>query len=199
MAKSVARKSSPIVPTVAEALALVPPKRPRKKRFDPARVVSLPVGRPSTFSTAIADYIVLQMMEGRDLLDICDHDKEAPARSTVYEWMDRDEEFRTRISRAREVLADHAVQRVSHVIERTTSSTANADRIKLLGLQWLAAKRNPKAYSDRYQHMEHSGQIDLAAIISSVVEPKPGDGAKQVQAQDVVLAGPDRDKPNYGK
>jgi len=49
-------------------------------------------------------------------------------------------------------------------------------------------------FKDDYQErVEVHGQLDLAAIISAVVEA-PADKAKQVEAQDVVLGKSERDK-----
>lgn len=109
-------------------------------------------------------------------------------RATVYRWADVSEDFRDSLSRAK-------------TFEQDWWETHAQRNLKAKHYQAQVWRTSMSArFKDDYtERTEISGQIDLAAIISSVVEAKPGDGAKQVQAQDVVLAGPDRDKPNYGK
>ena len=72
-----------------------------------------------------------------------------PSRSTVYRWMDENPEFRTRIARAREGLADHVAWQILEMASKSTNETANADRVKLAAWQWHAARLAPKKYGDR--------------------------------------------------
>lgn len=169
----------------------IPPARPpdrkrtSRKRFDPSRAIVLPVGRPSAYTQEIADYIVSQIIGGRDLLDICDHDKCVPWRSTVYEWIGSIEEFRTRIAHAREALADHQAQKVGHLIETTTQANAQAARVKLMGLQWRAAKLNPKAYSDK-----SDAALNVTLNLAHLVESSLGELARPVEAKVIEQASP---------
>ena len=107
-----------------------------------------PVGRPKKYSQELADLICERMIGGEHIVKIC-QDEEMPSRSTVYRWMDENPEFRTRIARAREGLADHVAWQILEMASKSTNETANADRVKLAAWQWHAARLAPKKYGDR--------------------------------------------------
>ena len=89
-------------------------------------------GRESTYTDAIADHIVGEMVEsGRSMVDICG-DKGMPNRATVYRWLADQPEFAARVDRAREAMADHAVWKARQAVEGVTQETANAVRVKIL-------------------------------------------------------------------
>ena len=107
-----------------------------------------PVGRPTKYSEALAARICEAMVNGQDLMSIC-NSPGFPDRVTVYRWMWSNPVFATRIDRAREALGDHAAYEIGQIATSCTPETAAADRVRLAALQWRASKLSPRRYSDR--------------------------------------------------
>jgi hypothetical protein len=107
-----------------------------------------PVGRPSKYSEALADRIVDAMIEGRDLVVICQQPG-FPDRKSVYRWAAERPDFAARLERAREALGDLAAFEIGRIAANCTAETAAADRVKLAALQWRASRLAPRKYSER--------------------------------------------------
>jgi len=122
-------------------------ERAMSKKTNPG--IAKKVGRSSLYSDAMADAICARMIEGESLVDIC-RDPDMPGRQTVYDWEEAHPEFRTRCARAREGLAEYQDHLIAELIAKCTPESAVADRVKLAGLQWRAAKLAPKRYGDRF-------------------------------------------------
>jgi hypothetical protein len=119
--------------------------------------VRAPARRPRIpYTEDIADQIIELMVEGNDMVKAC-HQLDI-ARSTVYRWMDENPEFKARCARAREALADYDAFRIAEISTNATAESAQADRVRLAALQWLAAKRAPKVYGDK---LEIDAQVEL--------------------------------------
>jgi len=143
-----------------------------------------PVGRPTKYSEELANTIYERMIGGEHIVQIC-NDETMPGRTTVYRWMDDYPEFGTRITRAREGLADHVAWKILDMAEKSTNETANADRVKLAAWQWHAARLAPKKYSEK-QMVEHTGADggaikteSVVAFDASTLEPEDRDVIKQ--------------------
>jgi hypothetical protein len=106
------------------------------------------VGRPTKYSEALADRICEAMVNGQDLMSIC-NSPGFPDRTTVYRWAWSNPGFATRLEKAREALADHAAYEIGQIAANCTAETAAADRVRLAALQWRASKLSPRKYSDR--------------------------------------------------
>jgi hypothetical protein len=104
--------------------------------------------RPSTYSESVADQIVSRMINGESMVAIC-RDESMPARSTVYEWLDANAEFRTRCARAREGLADYLVDQIEQMANDTYEGNYQSMKVKISTAQWRAMKMAPKIYGDR--------------------------------------------------
>lgn len=105
-----------------------------------------------------------------------------PCRSTVYLWMDSDQEVAGHIARAREkgfdaiaeeclAIANTPVIGQKSISKATGLEITEADMIEHRRLQVetrlkLLAKWDPKRYGDK-QQVEHSGAIDVASILSA--------------------------------
>lgn len=134
----------------------------RQAAIDAAKDALLPT-RASTrrpripYTEEIADQILELMVEGHDMVRAC-HELDI-ARSTVYRWMDENPDFKARCARAREALADYDAFRIAEISVNATAESAQADRVKLAALQWLAAKRAPKVYGDK---IEIDAQVEVS-------------------------------------
>jgi hypothetical protein len=143
-----------------------------------------PVGRPSKYTEELADLICERMINGEHIVQIC-QDEEMPSRPTVYKWMAEKPEFHTRIARAREGLADHVAWQILDMASKSTSETANADRVKLAAWQWHAARLSPKKYSEKVI-TELSGpdgapvQVETKTIDSRALTPEQRQALRSV-------------------
>jgi len=157
---------------------------PRKKTdtdapTDPAR----PVGRPSSYSDAIADAICERMLEGESLMQIC-KGEEMPSRASVYRWFDARPDFEARCARAREGMADFLVDEIQTLADETTEENVNSMKVKISTKQWRAMKMAPRIYGDR-SRTELTGadggpiQIKATTIDARQLEPEARDALKQ--------------------
>ena len=121
------------------------------------------LGRPPLipYSDALADEICFRMMNGRHLASICE-DPDMPGKWSVYRWMDRFPEFATRISRAREALADHYAGKILDAAETIQSGDdVQVEAFKTRAWMWATSKFGPRQYSDRVIGAERAAQVNV--------------------------------------
>jgi transposase-like protein len=104
--------------------------------------------RPTKYSEDLTNQIVNRMINGESMVAIC-RDESMPARSTVYEWLDANADFRTRCARAREGLADYLVDQIEQMANDTDEDNYQSMKVKISTAQWRAMKMAPKIYGDR--------------------------------------------------
>lgn len=120
------------------------------------------IGRPaSEFDQTIADEICERLARGESLRTICGakRDDFMPGQSTVYKWLDANEDFAKQYASARarqaETYADEIVE-----IADAPNATIDADgqpvlrdpqrdRLRIDARKWLASKLAPKKYGDK--------------------------------------------------
>lgn len=102
------------------------------------------------FTQEIADRICEEMVNGRDLVDIC-KDPGMPDRTTVYRWTLSNPAFAAQCARAREALADFELHRLKQIAESCTEENVNSTRVKLNHFQWRLMKIAPRTYGDKVQ------------------------------------------------
>jgi hypothetical protein len=141
------------------------------------------VGRPTLYSAELAATICERLAEGETLRAIC-RDDAMPARSSVYLWLGEWPEFSVQYARAREAQADTLADEALDVSRESTSTTAQADRVKLDAIKWATAHTSPRKYGPRMGldvsalgggpvKVEHSVDADpdrLAALLSLAAE-----------------------------
>lgn len=106
------------------------------------------MGRPSDYTTEIADQICDQLADGDSLRQIC-LDERMPNRSTVLRWLEGNEYFAAKYARAREAQADYMDDLILDTANACTPDTSQADRVKIGAYQWRAEKLKPKKYGPR--------------------------------------------------
>ena len=142
------------------------------------------MGRPSSFTQEIADRICDRIAGGESLVAIC-QDEEMPARSTVFKWLVDFPSFSDIYARAREAQADALADDIVHIADtpqigsKTVSKATGLEitegdmiehrRLQVDARKWMAAKLAPKKYGER-QHVEHSGQIEMASALEAARE-----------------------------
>jgi hypothetical protein len=120
------------------------------------------MGRPTDYTTAIADKICEGVAVRISLAKICASDPEMPAPRTVYRWLEQNEEFRHNYVRAREDQADFIAEELIEISDNPEFEP-NDKRIMVDTRKWLASKYKPKVYGDKIQ-TEHSGEVSLNAM-----------------------------------
>lgn len=154
------------------------------------------MGRPvESIPQDVADEVVKWISEGKTLREFC-RQPQKPVYSTVYDWMDKDEEFATRIARARLIGEDvihqeclaiaDTPERGQIVTEKPdgTTETKIADMIEHRKLRIdtrlkLLAKWNPKKYGDKVDMSlsgKDGGPIQASIAVTFV---KTGDATDQ--------------------
>jgi len=88
------------------------------------------------------------MINGESMVTIC-RDPTMPSRSTVYDWLDVNPDFRTRCARAREGLADYLVDEIEQMADDTNEDNYQSMKVKIATAQWRAMKIAPRLYGDR--------------------------------------------------
>lgn len=134
------------------------------------------MGRPSTFSEAIAEEIAERISNGEPLRQIC-RDEHMPAWRTVYAWMEARPDFSARIAHARE-LGEEAIAQEALLIADTPlmgeRSKVGKDGVEvwsedMLGHRKLQietrlkllAKWNPKKWGEKVTQTHEGGDKPL--------------------------------------
>lgn len=129
-------------------------------------------GRPSDYTSELADLILDRIAEGESLRAIC-RDDEMPNRATVFRWLASDAAFSDQYARAREAQAEALFEDMLEIAddssrdtklvgrdgeEREVCDTEFVQRAKLRvdTRKWMAGKLAPKKYGEKVA-LEHSG------------------------------------------
>lgn len=151
----------------------VPPAKKRKPKpgakVRPDGNERLKNGKGNTAQTPEnEEHILTELMMGRTLKDICSNDEGMPAVNTVMYWVLNDSNgFRKRYRMAREAqgMGDADRTRATMAKLERGEIDANAARVIINGLQWLAERQSPKHYGAKTQ-------TDLTSSDGSMT-PKP--------------------------
>lgn len=121
----------------------------------------MPGGRPSDFTPEIANEICERLAKGESLRSICSGERDdfIPGQTTVYRWLEENEEFRKQYAHARERQADHFVEEIIDIADQpnvrtsadgeVVASDPQRDRLRVDARKWVAAKLAPKKYGDK--------------------------------------------------
>ena len=132
------------------------PQEPPKKKM----------GRPSSFTQEVADYICTELGKGRSLRKILQEDG-MPSYQTVYSWLAAHPHFLDQYTRAREEQAETLADEIVDIADETPEMNPIIDRNgeliriemhsaylqwqkqRIEARKWTAAKLRPKKYGDR--------------------------------------------------
>jgi len=138
----------------------------------------MPVGRPSDYTAETADRICERMVEGESLISIC-RDDDMPSRTSVFRWLQSNEEFRDKYARADEFRGEmlaHEILQISDDgtndwMERRSEAEKGAgvdsgwvlngehvqrSKLRIDTRKWYASKVAAKKYGDKIT-AEHTG------------------------------------------
>jgi hypothetical protein len=124
-------------------------------------------GRPSDYGPEIAALICSRLSAGESLREIC-RDENMPARSAVFSWLSKHEEFADQYARARGAQAEHWADEILDIADdglndwvarkgddgETIGWKENGEAIQRSKLRvdtrkWLLSKLLPKKYGER--------------------------------------------------
>ena len=88
------------------------------------------------------------------------------SRGAVYAFMRENPDARSEWELAREESADAYADQISELLVNPMPD-AQVARVRMDALRWLAAKRNPRAYSDKAQLDVNVRTVDLTRIIEA--------------------------------
>lgn len=112
-------------------------------------------GRPTTFDQAISEAIFEQVVDGKNLTEIC-RQESMPHKATVYRWLSQNEDFRREYALAVDIRADTFAEGLYHVAETASPEDTARARLMVDTRKWLLAKMAPRKYGDKITN-EHSG------------------------------------------
>ena len=162
-----------------------PEPEPKVQVFEAGRtfVEASSVGRPTYYTDELADEMCLRMATGASLITISLQDG-MPGLRTILEWLMKDDEFRTKVARARELRADiHAEEiltisdnaggneflldgKMRRVIIERANLMVNT-RLRLMALM------NPMKYGPRAA-ITVTGNMSLEQMITATLDaPRP--------------------------
>jgi hypothetical protein len=122
------------------------------------------VGRPSSYTDAMAEKICDEIAYGRSLQQI-QRDPGMPPMQTVMRWLEANEQFRDQYARAREKQADHYAAEIVEIAD--TEEDPQKARVRIDARKWVASKLRPKAYGERVeQHM--TGELTINVLPRAV-------------------------------
>lgn len=126
------------------------------------------MGRPSTYSDDVADYILAEMVEGRSLRSICAKDagKGVPTKKTVQNWLRTHPEFMERYRAAQLERAEGYIEEIMDIADDGSNDWMQANdpdnpgfklngehiqrsRLRVDTRKWIAAKMHPNKFGEK--------------------------------------------------
>ena len=125
------------------------------------------LGRPSSYTEAVAEEICLRLIRGEPLARICD-DERMPNYSTVRRWENEYPDFAALSARAKQDGTHYLADDCIRISDDSTLDPANK-RIMVDTRLRLIGKWHRKAYGDK-QEVEHSGVVTLGSLVESSIK-----------------------------
>lgn len=133
------------------------------------------MGRPpEPVPKAKADEIIEWISQGKPLREYCRIEGN-PHWNTVYDWLDKDEDFAVRFARARERGADAIAQEALDIVDTFPLASGEDGKLDSAHVTWLRnraeyrikllAKWFPQKYGDRLDVTSKGEQVGLAINI----------------------------------
>jgi hypothetical protein len=124
------------------------------------------VGRPSSYSDAVALVICERIALGESLRAICRGD-DMPSESMTYRWLVNSREFREQYALARQIQADTKFDRIGDVAEDALRGIVDplAARVFIDATKWQASRLAPKKYGDKIE-IDRPGQAAVDAAVA---------------------------------
>lgn len=143
------------------------------------------MGRPTKYNQEIADKLCDMISTGsKGLSSCCRKLKVNP--STVYRWIEENDEFRNKYTRAREDQADFLADQMIAIADKSEGddkafvgiNRIHRDKLRVETRKWVASKLKPKKYGDSLG-LNHSGKLAIdvtTATFGTTLQPPPQPG-----------------------
>lgn len=114
---------------------------------------------------AIFTEVCNQIAEGKSLISIVDQDG-MPSYRAILGWIAADPAYQQQYETARVSSADADADRIGHIVDGVLAGKTDpmAARVAIDALKWTSARRSPKKYSEKFQHV-HSGAIAVERVV----------------------------------
>jgi hypothetical protein len=108
------------------------------------------------FSQELFDEICVRIAEGESLRKICKDDK-MPNLTSVWKWLNDNEELSKQYARAREEQAEYYADEITEICDakipldafgKIDAGAVNQARLKIDARKWIASKLKPKKFGD---------------------------------------------------
>ncbi|WP_118785719.1 terminase small subunit [Haemophilus haemolyticus] len=106
------------------------------------------IGRPSSFMQEVADDICLLLAQGESLRKICERPG-MPAISSVFKWLNENQQFSEQYARAREDQADFLLEEMLEISDLATPEDVSVAKLRVDARKWYITKVAPKKYGDK--------------------------------------------------
>jgi len=123
------------------------------------------MGRPSSYTSELAQKICRAIADGRPLNRVCREEDWCPSEYTVYNWLDKQPQFAKQYARAREQQQEVFAAEVISIAD-TEPDPARA-RNRMDARKWYASKVAPKKWGDRVEidaRVETTGATSEALV-----------------------------------
>lgn len=111
------------------------------------------------YTESVIDLICELIADGMSLRKICATEG-MPDKSTVLRWLAKEPVFATKYAHARALQADTLFEDMQDVADTGNPEDTQRARLRVLTMQWRAAKLAPKKYGDK-QEVEHTGGVTM--------------------------------------
>lgn len=106
------------------------------------------VGRPSSFMQEVADDICSLLAQGESLRKICERPR-MPAMSSVFKWLNENQQFSEQYARAREAQTEAMLEDVLMIADGATPEDVQVAKLRVDARKWAMSKLAPKKYGDK--------------------------------------------------
>jgi len=148
------------------------------------------------YSPELADRVCELMVEGRSLRQICGMSG-MPSRRSVFNWLEKNEEFRQKYEIARLMQVECWTHEIIEIADDTSGDfvinergervvdheNINRARLKIDARKWLMSKLHPQRYGDRVtadvtvrREVRELSEVELLQIASSAAVGDDGEG-----------------------
>jgi len=122
------------------------------------------LGRPSAYTEELADLFCQRIADGESTVKIC-RDESMPSRRTIFQWLDKYEDFSHKYAKAKEVAVENLMDELIDIADDSSNDTYEDDkgnikvdtevvsrsRLRVDTRKWVIMKLAPKKYGDKLE------------------------------------------------
>ncbi len=145
----------------------------------------MPTGRPTDYSLEICQKICSRIAQGESVRSVV-KDEDMPCLSTVFNWLDKREEFLEQYTRAKQLSAEAHADKINFVADETLAGKYKPDaaKVALDAYKWTASKLQPKKYGELKQISGTLNVRDASNLSDSELEAIAAGGSEGATEQE---------------